>query len=183
MNKFTQSGFTLLELMLTIAMLGIITAIGIPSYRSMMVTNELVATGNAMRMSMKLARSEAITRGKDVIMCSSTDGATCSLADGNWVQGWIIGVELVIDGTINETDGELVSVHEMDNATQLTIVPSNPAFNQRVVYGYDGWLDAGVEAGFDICSGYGAANGYPRREIRASVVGEPQLTKNLVTRC
>ncbi len=182
MKLFKQTGFTALELILAIGMVGIVSAIGVPTFRSMTITNEVVYTSNAMRMAMKYARSEAITRGKSIIMCSSTDGSTCSLADGNWAKGWIIGVDTNNDASINEAVDQLLTVYQLDGDTQITIVPSNPAFNQRVVYGYDGWLLAGVAAGFDICTGY-PADGYPRREIRASVAGEPQLTKNVGFQC
>jgi len=188
MNKNKQSGFTLVELMVLLAVMGTVLAIGIPSFRAMMVNNELVDTANSLRMSMKLARSEAVARGKNAIVCSSVNissatGATCSLADGNWAKGWIVGVDLVADGTIKEADGELLWAHEMDATTQLTITPFNTAFNQRVTYSYTGWITATAAAGFDVCSGYGATDGYARREIRASIAGGPQLTKNLVTRC
>jgi len=188
MNKFNQSGFTLVELMILLAIVGVVSAIGIPSYRVMMVNSELADTANSLRMSMKLARSEAVAQGKDAIVCSSVNSgtsgtATCSKLDGNWSKGWIVGIDLDGDGNIKESLGELLWVHEMDTTSQLTITPSNTAFNQQVTYSYTGWITASAEAGFDICSGYGATVGYPRREIRASIAGGPQLTKNLVTKC
>ncbi|MCW8933161.1 MAG: GspH/FimT family pseudopilin [Gammaproteobacteria bacterium] len=188
MNKNKQSGFTLVELMILLAIVGVVSAIGIPSFRAMVVSNELVDTANSLRMSMKLARSEAVARGKNAIVCSSVNignagAATCSQTDGDWAKGWIVGIDLDGNGNIQESLGELLWAHEMDATTKLSITPSNPAFNQDVTYSYTGWITAGAEAGFDICSGYGATAGYPRREIRASIAGGPQLTKNLVTRC
>lgn len=188
MKKIKHSGFTLIELMVLIALIGVVTAIGIPSYRSMMVTNELVTTVNSLQISLKLARSEAVARGKNAIVCSSINSdsagaATCSKADGNWVKGWIVGVDLDGDGNIKESTGELLWSHKMEDDTQVTITPFNTAFNQQVTYSYTGWITANAEAGFDVCSGYGAVAGFPRREIRASIAGGPQFTKNLVTKC
>ena len=181
MKNIKHSGFTLLELMVLIAIIGIVTAIGVPSYRSMMMTNELVETVNELRLSMKLARSEAVTRSQATIVCSSTDGSSCSLADGNWASGWIVGIDLNGNGQINEANGELLWVKEMEADSQLTITPTDPSFNQVVTYSFDGWLPAA--AGFDLCSGYGATNGFPRREIRSSIAGDPQFNKNLSTKC
>ena len=188
MNKNKQSGFTLVELMVLLAVVGVVSAIGIPSFRAMMVNSELVDTANSLRMSMKLARSEAVARGKNAIVCSSINigsagSATCSKLDGNWAKGWIVGIDLDGDGNIKESQGELLWAHKVDDTTQLTITPSNTSFNQQVTYSYTGWITASAEAGFDVCSGYGATTGYPRREIRASIAGGPQLTKNLVTKC
>jgi len=188
MKNNKHSGFTLLELMVLIGIVGVISAIGIPSYKSMMVTNEIVETVNSLQISLKLARSEAVARGKNTIVCSSVNsdaagGATCSKVDGNWAKGWIVGVDIDGDGNIKESLGELLWTHKMEDNTQITITPFNTAFDQQVTYSYTGWITASAEAGFDICSGYGATAGFPRREIRASVAGGPQLTKNLGIKC
>lgn len=182
MKLFKQSGFTILELIIAVAVIGIVSTIGIPTFKAMGIINEVADTSNAMRMAMKYTRGEALARGKSVIMCSSTDGSTCSLADGKWAKGWIIGVDINNDATISEADDQLLSVHLLDAKTQITILPSNPAFNQKVIYGYDGWLEAGVAAGFNICTGY-PTDGYAQREIRASVAGEPQLAKSASVKC
>jgi len=184
MKKYKhEAGFTLLEMMVVVALLGIVTAIGLPSFRAMSITNELADTANSLSMAMKLARSEAISRGRDTIVCSSVNGSNCSGAAGNWNKGWIVGVDLDNDGTISEANGELLWAHQMDSDTQLTITPSNAAFDFKVDYNYTGWIKAGDDMGFDICSGYGSSSGYPRREIRASVAGDPRLSKNLGTKC
>lgn len=180
MKKIQQTGFTLLELMVVVAMIGVISAIGIPSFKAMLVTNSVVDTTNQMIMSMKRARFEAVARGKDTIMCSSTDGATCSQVSGNWNKGWIVGVDLNASGQID--DGELIWAHDMDDDTQIKVTPSIAAFDHTVQYSFNGWIVAGDDIGFDICSGYGA-DGYPQREIRASIAGEPHIFKNLAVKC
>jgi len=182
MKLFNQSGLTAIELIIAMAIVGIVSAVGVPTFRAMSIINEVAATSNAMRSSMKYARSEALTRGKSVIMCSSSNGTSCSLANGEWAKGWIIGVDLDNDSNINEAVDQLLNVFLLDDDTQITIVPSDAAFNQKVIYGYDGWLTAGVAAGFNICSGF-PSDGYPQREIRASVAGEPQLAKNAGVQC
>ena len=182
MKKIYSKGFTLLELIVTIAMISIVAAVGIPSYRGIMITNELADTVNNMRMSMKLARSEAITRGVSTIMCSSTDASSCSLVDGDWNKGWIVGIDLNGNGQVDEAGGELLWANVLDSSSQITITPSDPAVNQKLQYSYDGWVTAGVVVGFDICTGY-PVDGYPRREIRASVAGDPKITKNLGVQC
>ena len=180
MKKFKQNGFTLIELMMVIAMIGVVAAVALPAFRSMLITNEVVDTANQMQMSLKLARSEAIVNGKDAYVCSSTDGVTCSNADGNWSRGWLVYVDL--DGNKAMNNNELRWVHEISSDSQVAIVPTGTAFNQQVRFSYTGWLVDGDELGFDICSGY-AANGFPQREIRASLAGEANLFKNVSVKC
>lgn len=182
MKKYKQQGFTLLELMVVVAMLGVVTAIGLPSFRSTMITSEIVDVTNDFTMTLKRARSEAIKRGKDVRICSSTDGKTCSGVAGKWVEGWLIYDDIDADGQVDEGDGELIWVKEMDSNTQLTIIPTNVAFDDHIDYSYIGSLAGGLPAGFNICSGYGA-EGYPQREITISVSGDSTLKKNTAVKC
>ncbi|MCW9015060.1 MAG: GspH/FimT family pseudopilin [Gammaproteobacteria bacterium] len=187
MKRIHSKGFTILELMVVIAITGVVSAIGIPSMKAFLIQNELSEVAQELRLSMKLARSEAIARGVDAIVCSSITAAgpvsTCSNVAGNWNKGWLVGVDINNNGQLDEASGELIKAYDINDNTQITITPTAPAFDHTVSYLYTGWISAGTVLGFDICSGYGAADGYPRRELRSSIAGAPQLTKNTVTRC
>lgn len=88
----TKRGFTLMELMITLAIVAIVLAVGIPSFQEMMRENRLAAQTNAFLTALNLARSEAIKRGRRVTLCASADGATCAGDDG-YQQGWIVFVD------------------------------------------------------------------------------------------
>lgn len=178
-----SKGFTLLELFTLLGIVGIAASLAVPEIKSAIIKSEIVTVTNEMMLALKLARSEAIVRGKDTIVCSSTDSSECSKTDGDWVNGWIVGVDLNNDNNIKEADGELLWAFDADVSSILTITPSDPVFNQLVSFSYNGWLNAGDGVGFDICSGYGASSQYERREIRSSVAGEPKLTKNASVKC
>jgi type IV fimbrial biogenesis protein FimT len=81
-----HSGFTLIELMVTVAILAILLAVGVPSFRSMVENNRIRAVGNDLVVALQFARSEAIKRGASVTLCSSDDQASCS---GAWTDGWV----------------------------------------------------------------------------------------------
>ena len=172
-----------MELMILIAVIGIVSAVGVPSFKAMLVTSEVVDTTNELMITLKRARSEAISRGRDVTVCSSTDGQTCSGVAGNWINGWLIYDDANGNGAVDEAAGELVWVKEMDSKTRLTITPTDPSFAIEVEFSYTGVLANGIAGGFHVCSGYGAADGYPRREISVSVSGDPQFVKNTAVRC
>ena len=185
MKKITQSGFTLLELMVVIAMMGVLMAVGIPSFRAMLITNEVADTTNELMLSLRKARAEAISSGRKTIVCSSTDGQTCSGAAGNWNQGWLVMVDRNIDGNYLIANDELLWVHELKSNTTITITPSPTTatagvtndFTHTVTFSYTGELHDGRPGEFHLCSGAGGS-GFPRREISVSVGGEASLFKN-----
>ncbi|MDP1605971.1 MAG: GspH/FimT family pseudopilin [Rhodocyclaceae bacterium] len=82
-----QSGFTLVELMVTIAVLAILLAIAVPSFSEVMLSSRLRSYANDFVASSTLARGEAIKRNSVVNLCASSNGTSCV---GNWEQGWIV---------------------------------------------------------------------------------------------
>lgn len=103
-------GFTLVELMITVTIVGIIAAFGIPSFQEMLYQNRATSLANELAASLNLARSEAIKRGKTVTMCKSDniddENPDCSTVT-TWNTGWVIFVDLDSDGVIDGTDTRL----------------------------------------------------------------------------
>lgn len=82
-----QQGFTIIELMITVALIAIIAAIGIPSFKDLIASNRVVSSINELHAGLRLARVEAVKRNADVVFCTSADQASCG---GNWGDGWLI---------------------------------------------------------------------------------------------
>ncbi|SHG20218.1 type IV fimbrial biogenesis protein FimT [Microbulbifer donghaiensis] len=59
-------GFTLIELMIVVTVLGIVMAIGIPSFNTMIMNNRLAAASNDVAGALHFARAEAVRRGRSV---------------------------------------------------------------------------------------------------------------------
>ncbi len=91
MNK--QSGFTLIELMVVISILAILLGIGVPSFRATIEGNRITTVANDLVGALQFARSEAVKRGTNVTLCSSSDQATCS---GAWADGWVVRNEAAV---------------------------------------------------------------------------------------
>ena len=85
-------GFTIIELMITIAVIGIGLAIGVPAMNQFVLDNRLVSQINTLNSSLALARSEAVKQNEHTVVCVSSDGATCT-AGANWNEGWIVFVD------------------------------------------------------------------------------------------
>lgn len=84
-----NKGFTLYELMVTLAVAAVIVSFGVPGFSSMVQNNRAVTHSNDLITALNLARSEATRRGVAIQVCSSTDGATCS-GSTDWSTGWIV---------------------------------------------------------------------------------------------
>lgn len=87
-------GFTLVELIVTLAVLAIALAIAIPSYQGLTRNTRLVTVSNELIASLALARSEAVRRGKTVKVCkadANSASPVCS-ASADWAQGWLVDV-------------------------------------------------------------------------------------------
>lgn len=90
-------GFTLIELMVTIAVASILLTLAVPSFQSMVENNSLTTQINLLVGALNGARSEAVKRGQRVSICKSNDATNCA-SSGGYEQGWIMFVE---EGTNN----------------------------------------------------------------------------------
>jgi type IV fimbrial biogenesis protein FimT len=84
----TSRGFTVVELMISVSVLAILLALGIPSFREAGLSSQLRSSANDLLASARFARSEAIKQNSPVRLCVSSDGSTCG--SGGWHQGWIV---------------------------------------------------------------------------------------------
>lgn len=103
------SGFTLIELMVTIAIAAILATLAIPSFKEVINNSRLKSHSTAFYSSLLLARSEAIKRNGRVVLCKSADGATCTTT-GNWQQGWLIFADASNNGTRETSEAVIQKV-------------------------------------------------------------------------
>lgn len=85
----TRMGFSLIELMVTIAVLAILVAVALPSFTHTIRNNQFQALQDSLLSAFQFARSEAINRNSAVSICPSVNGQSCS-GNANWNNGWII---------------------------------------------------------------------------------------------
>jgi type IV fimbrial biogenesis protein FimT len=104
-----DSGFTLIELLTVSAVIAILLAIGVPSFRYVTTANRASAEINGLLGDMQFARAEAIREGQWVTICASSDGLTCAGGAGNnWNIGWIVFSDPPDTGVFNSaTDSYL----------------------------------------------------------------------------
>ena len=116
-TSFRLRGFTLIEMMITIAILGILLALAAPSFQAMIASSRLTTATNDLMATLAQARSHAIKVGNRTTVCMSADGASCT-ASGGWQQGWISFVDTTRSGASAAVDtGETIN----------TVFPALPA--------------------------------------------------------
>ena len=82
-------GFTMIEMLMTIAIAGILTALAVPSFRFITNSNRIASEVNGLLGDLQLARAQAIRDGRNVTVCQSTDGTNCTNST-SWQLGWIV---------------------------------------------------------------------------------------------
>jgi type IV fimbrial biogenesis protein FimT len=104
-RRWPHGGFSLLETLIVIAIVAILLALGVPSFRYVTQSNRATSEINGMLGALQLARAEAIKEGQAVSVCPSLDGATCIVGSTDWETGWIIFSDSNLPyGTVNGTD-------------------------------------------------------------------------------
>lgn len=100
-----SGGFTLTELLVVIAIIAVLSALAIPSYKSVTAQDRMASELNDLNGDIELARSAAIKQGVTVTICASATATanppavvpTCSASATGWNAGWIVFTD--VNGT------------------------------------------------------------------------------------
>ncbi|MCB1919531.1 MAG: GspH/FimT family pseudopilin [Candidatus Competibacteraceae bacterium] len=190
MNR--QRGFTLIELIITMAIAAIVLTVGVPSFQAMMRNNRAATYTNQFMSALNLARSEAIKRGWRVVLCPGNQ-AGCN---GNaWGNGWIVFIDADANGNnfLDELtnnngqwdNGEVVlRVYDAFDGGRTTLTgnaPTNPPpNNQYISFSPDGAtrllnnFPLNCTLTLSLCH-----NNNQQNQIRINVVGRARVNTDL----
>jgi type IV fimbrial biogenesis protein FimT len=104
-----SKGFTLLEALVVVAILGILVALGAPPLAGLRERHQLQAQAEGFLDSLILARSEALRRQQRVTLCARASDSTCDPA-GAWQQGWLVFAD-VNDNALRDAGEPVIEVH------------------------------------------------------------------------
>lgn len=130
-----QGGFTLVELMVTIAVLAIMAGLAVPSFQAAINANRLTGSTNELVNALQTARMEAIRRNQRAAVCLSANAnagtPTCSTSSPT---GWLVFVDADRNGAYGAGDTLLLK----STASTSVRIAGSPAIAGKVVYRSDG---------------------------------------------
>jgi len=102
MKTLLKRGFTLMEILMTIAILAIFMVIAMPNFINVLENDSIVNMTNDVVFALKMARSEAIKRDVPVSVCATSDN-TYTACGNNWNLGWMVFVNPTGGTTLSNT--------------------------------------------------------------------------------
>lgn len=167
-KRYPMSGFTLIELMVVVAIAAIMAAVTAPSFVTFIKEQRLRSAGNAILMSFQYMRIESMRLGQTITMCPSADGATC--AGSNYSTGWIIFVDDDSNGSRTAGSEELLRVYPALGASE-TITLTGFGGNDYVSLGVRG--RPGATGTVKVCDD---RTGNVGKRVQMNLAGRPALT-------
>jgi type IV fimbrial biogenesis protein FimT len=135
------SGLTLIELVVTTALMAIALQIAVPSMGKLLASWQRDFATRALSDHLVLARSEAIRWSRRVVMCSSANGQGCLPASNKeWKQGWLVFQDM--DGN-NQFGPSDILIAVSQGASGVMSIKGNASV-QRFVFMPTGMMASGM---------------------------------------
>ena len=186
-----SKGFTLIEILITLVIVGVLLTVGVPAMKTFLQSGHLVASTNELLSAFHVARSESVKGNARVTICSSSNGTSCS-DSASWRDGWVVFFDRNGDGAgsgaacaaAGAAGGDcLLRVHDGFDDTSLSVSgeDSNSAaiteftFSARGLPTVGGISQSGT---FSICSFDTSDNVIGSRAVVLSLSGRVRISDN-----
>ena len=167
-------GFTIVELMITVALVAITSSIAAPPLYNMTLDNRRASNVNELVGQLQYARSEAITRNSDVVVCPSAGKEECE--ETPWESGWIVFADPNGNASVDAGETVLRIADEIHGATFTT-----NEFDSFLRFRGNGRVmvnNPGESSGdFTICDQRGADHA---RVVQIDLAGRPVMSPHLL---
>lgn len=127
----TSRGFSLLEIMVTLAVIGVLVAVGAPNLTDFMRNQRLASSMSDLNSDLQLARSDSIRRNARVLVCprSTTTSTTCAttVTTTTWTNGWLVCHDTDNDGACDATSATDPNPMRVRSAPASPLALTGPA--------------------------------------------------------
>lgn len=111
------TGFTLVELLSTIAIVSVVLGLGAPLFKATLTTSRLTTSINAMAGTLAYTRSEAVKRNQHVVLCKSLEGTQCT-REGDWRHGWLVYVDINRNRSLDDNE-PILGTHSLAQSIEV----------------------------------------------------------------
>jgi len=165
-----QRGFTLIEMMVAVALTGLLLSMAVPALQQFTSNARQTSTINDFVSSMHIARSTAVTTNFRTTICASSNGVSCEAV--SWDQGWIVFSDRDSDQAVGNDETIVAS---SDGADGLDI--QSAEFGQFLMYRPNGRVMTASAAGnsgqFTVCDSRGSEHA---KVLIVDLSGRPRLS-------
>lgn len=154
-------GYTLLELMVTLAVLAILATLTVPGFQDTIRRTARDSSMQDLSTALDFARAQAVTEGTRVSLCRSTDLGSCSGGGGgDWSAGWIVFTDRGTAGTVDGDDTVLQAQEAKQHDWEIELVDSSGGnvTGDYLRYTPDGFLADNDDTYFRFCEIDGVAD-------------------------
>jgi len=190
-------GFTLIELLVILTISAILVAMAVPSFQAMIRTNRISGASNSMLSALDLARSEAIRRGANVVICRSVNseavnpacssGASGGFNGDDWAAGWIVFAKAPANADNDDVEvGDEIVMRQarfQPDAAERLIIESNFGNPQSFFYNLRGFSAAVGTMFFDDRAKIDPVRSNMARCIRLNITGRPHVARVVADAC
>jgi type IV fimbrial biogenesis protein FimT len=181
--KAGEKGFTLIELMVTLAVAIVLLAIGIPAFEGMQANNRAVVMAQALVTALTLARTEAVGRGVAVAVCPKNaadqpgvaPSTTCG-TNANWANGWFVFADS--SGSVGVRDGTDEVIRAFPTPRGTPVITKAPTYVRFSTQGFlsDGTLNVPAAVSLELAQTGSSSN--QKRCVTVASLGQPRTDRS-----
>lgn len=173
-----DKGFSLIELMIVVALAAIFLSLATPSFTDLIKNNRMTSLTNELVSGINIARQAAISRGVIAIMCQSNNAnsitPSCVTSGVEWAEGYIVytkKIDTLVSDTdagndYSSTDDEIIYRYQSDHDGKITATQNNA--NKFIRFNSEGLRTPQVNGEVRLCDDRSGDFG---RTITISVTG------------
>ena len=125
MKFYRNKGFTIIEMLIAMVVIGVLLSIAAPAFTNIIKNNRMLSEVYALRATLNNARSEALSRRTTVTVCRSSNGTSCTAGSGTWNQGYITFADDDDDGALDPNEVFYVRLEDADTLDMTYISAAN----------------------------------------------------------